>query len=340
MTALPAFAQEATATATAAPAPAETADAAASSDIVVTGSLLRNPNLSSVAPISIVDQKEISLRQAINAETILRDIPGVVPSIGSQVNNGNGGASFVNLRGLGTNRNIVLLDGDRIVPADLTGVVDLNNIPLALVKRVDVLTGGASTTYGADAISGVVNFVTRTDFSGVDATVQKGITQQGDGATLNASLTLGGNFADDKGNAVVSVGYQNVDPVYQESTPLTEPVSPARAVPARRCPAVSPLDRPRARSIRPPARWCRPMRAITSIPTTSSRRPISATMCTRRPIMTLPTVFSSIPVACSPRTRSQRSSHPRVCSAVRSRFRTATPICRPRRGRNSARPMA
>ena len=212
MTALPAFAQEAPATPA---APAETAEAPAGGDIVVTGSLLRNPNLSSVAPVSVVDSNEISLRQAINAETILRDIPGTVPSIGAQVNNGNGGASLVNLRGLGSNRNIVLLDGNRIVPADLTGVVDLNNIPLALVQRVDVLTGGASTTYGADAIAGVVNFITRTDFSGLDATVQKGITQQGDGATLRADLTLGGNFADDKGNAVLSVGYQMVDAVYQ-----------------------------------------------------------------------------------------------------------------------------
>lgn len=183
--------------------------------IVVTGSLIRNPNLTSVAPVTVIGANEIALRQAVNAEQLVRDIPGAVPGIGSQVNNGNAGVSTVNLRGLGSNRNLVLLDGRRIVPAGLTGVVDLNNIPLALIERTDVLTGGASTTYGADAISGVVNFITRSDFSGIDATVTEGITQKGDGNTLRADATIGGNFDDGKGNAVFSIGYQKVKPVYQ-----------------------------------------------------------------------------------------------------------------------------
>jgi len=124
-------------------------DQASSGDstIVVTGSLISNPNLERSAPVNVTSSDEIELLQSNVAEEILREIPGVVPSIGSAVNNGNGGASFVNLRGLGTNRNIVLLDGTRIVPAGLAGVFDLNNIPLALVERVEVLTGGASTTY-------------------------------------------------------------------------------------------------------------------------------------------------------------------------------------------------
>lgn len=185
------------------------------SDIVVTGSLIKNANVTSVAPVTSIGQTENTLRGTINAEQLVRDIPGVVPSIGSQVNNGNGGASFVNLRGLGTNRNVVLLDGQRIAPADFTGVTDLNNIPVALIERTDILTGGASTTYGADAIAGVVNFITRSDFAGVDLQVQKGITERGDGALTRTDLTVGGNFADDKGNAVVSVGYQLVDPIYQ-----------------------------------------------------------------------------------------------------------------------------
>jgi outer membrane receptor protein involved in Fe transport len=190
-------------------------------EVVVTGSLIRNPNVVSVAPVTVIGQAEIALRGSTNAETILRDIPGVVPSIGSQVNNGNGGASFANLRGLGTNRNIVLLDGLRIAPADFGGAVDLNNIPVALVERVDLLTGGASTTYGADAIAGVVNFITRSDFAGVDAQVEKGITDSGDGALTRADLTIGGNFADGKGNAVLGIGYQQTDPVYQGDRPYS-----------------------------------------------------------------------------------------------------------------------
>ncbi|HTG37534.1 TonB-dependent receptor domain-containing protein [Sphingomonas sp.] len=184
-------------------------------DIVITGSLIRNPNLVASNPVTVVGSDEIDLRQTNTAEQLLRELPGVVPSIGSAVNNGNGGSSFVNLRGLGSNRNLVLLDGVRIVPSNLEGVVDLNNIPLALVQRVDVLTGGASTTYGADAISGVVNFVTRTDFAGIDLNLSNQISERGDGSIFRADLTVGANFADGRGNAVLSVGYQQADPVFQ-----------------------------------------------------------------------------------------------------------------------------
>src|SRR4051812_48477711 len=126
-------------------------------EILVTGTLIRNPALVSATPVQVTGQAEIQLRQANVAEELLRDLPGVTPSVGSGVNNGNAGFSFVDLRGIGANRNLVLLDGNRIVPGDLLGRVDLNNIPLALIDSVQNLTGGASTTYGADAISGVVN---------------------------------------------------------------------------------------------------------------------------------------------------------------------------------------
>ena len=183
--------------------------------IVVTGSLISNPNLAQSSPVLVTTADEIALRQSNVAEQVLRNIPGIVPSIGSAVNNGNGGASFVNLRGLGANRNIVLLDGYRIAPSGLSGLVDLNNVPLALVDRVDALTGGASTTYGADAIAGVVNFVTRRDFAGVEVSVGETVTEKGDGNYFRTDVTIGGNFADDRGNAVLSVGYQESDPVYQ-----------------------------------------------------------------------------------------------------------------------------
>ncbi len=193
----------------------EAAEEETGSEIVVTGSLIENPNLERSAPVNATSADEIELLQSNVAEEILREIPGVVPSIGSAVNNGNGGASFVNLRGLGSNRNIVLVDSTRIVPAGLAGVFDLNNIPLALVERVDVLTGGASTTYGADAITGVVNFITRRDFAGMEANAGYQITEQGDGGTFRVDVTLGANFDDGRGNAVFSIGYQESDPVYQ-----------------------------------------------------------------------------------------------------------------------------
>ncbi|CAN5144157.1 TonB-dependent receptor [soil metagenome] len=203
----PAYAQVAT--------PAEAPAADAGDTIIVTGSLLKNPNLVSSAPVLVVGRDEISLRQSNVAEEILRDLPGVVPDVGSAVNNGNGGASFVNLRGLGSNRNLVLLDGQRLVPANLNGSVDLNNIPLALIERVDSLTGGASTTYGADALAGVVNFITRKDFAGFEASVSEQINEQGDGNTLRADITTGANFDDGRGNVVLSMGYQKADQVLQ-----------------------------------------------------------------------------------------------------------------------------
>ncbi len=201
----PAFAQDA--------APAE--DETATDDIVVTGSLIANPNLEQSTPVNVTTADQIELKQSNTAEEVLREIPGVVPSIGSAVNNGNGGSSFVDLRGLGSRRNIVLLDGNRIVPAGLLGQVDLNNIPLALVERVDSLTGAAVTTYGADAITGVVNFVTRNDFSGFELSASEQITEQGDGNYFRVDATIGANFDDGRGNAVLSVGYQQSDPVYQ-----------------------------------------------------------------------------------------------------------------------------
>ncbi|MBW6522024.1 TonB-dependent receptor [Sphingomonas sp. RHCKR47] len=186
----------------------------AEGDIVVTGTLIRDPNVISSSPVGVIGQEELQLRQTNVAEEVLRTIPGVVPSIGSQVNNGNGGASFVNLRGLGSNRNLVLLDGSRIAPAGLGGQVDLNNIPLALVERVDNLTGGASSTYGADAVAGVINFITRSDFTGMELNASEQITERGDGNFFRGDLTLGANLDDGRGNVVLSLGYQESDPVY------------------------------------------------------------------------------------------------------------------------------
>lgn len=199
------------------PSAGQTAEATEASDntIVVTGSLIRNPNLESSSPVAVVGAEEVRLRQSNTAEQILRELPGVTPNLGQNVNNGAGaGGARVDLRGLGPNRNIVLLDGQRIAPANFSGIVDLNNIPLALVERVDVLTGGASTTYGADAVSGVVNFITRKDFAGLDATFAEQISERGDGNVFRADVALGANFDDGRGNAVLAVGYQESDPIY------------------------------------------------------------------------------------------------------------------------------
>ena len=203
----------------ASPAFAQEAD----DEVIVTGSLIsKDLNLELSSPVNTVDSVELDLRQTNLAEQFLRELPSAIPSIGSAVNNGNGGSSFVNLRGIGSARNLVLLDGRRFVPADTTGRVDLNNIPLAVIERTDILTGGATTTYGADAISGVVNFVTKRNFEGIELNLSAQTTEEGDGETLRGELTVGRDFADGRGNIVLSGGYQETKAVFQGDRDFSE----------------------------------------------------------------------------------------------------------------------
>ena len=191
-------------------------------EIVITGSLIRNPNITRSAPVAVISSEEMQFQGTNVAEEMLREIPGMVPSIGSNVNNGNSGFSYVNLRGMGSNRNLVLVDGRRMSPAELNGRFDLNNIPIALLDRVDVLTGGASTTYGADAIAGVVNFITKKSFTGFEVNTSYGETEKDDGAAKRMEVTLGADLDNGRGNAVLSMGYQTTDPVWQGDREFSE----------------------------------------------------------------------------------------------------------------------
>lgn len=188
---------------------------ASGEEIVVTGSRIARPNLEQSSPVTVVGSEEIAFQQPISAEEFLRELPGVVPAIGPAVNNGANGSATLNLRGLGTNRNLVLLNERRVVPATLGGVVDLNLIPVSLLERVDVFTGGASSVYGADAVAGVVNFITKRDFAGVELNANYGITDRGDGALYRVDFTAGANFDDGRGNAVFSISRTKTDPVLQ-----------------------------------------------------------------------------------------------------------------------------
>lgn len=190
-------------------------DAAVQGAIVVTGSRISNPNLEQSSPVNVLSEDEVLYRGASTAEELVGSLPGVSAGLSTSVNNGSGGYSTFNLRGLDSNRNLVLLDGTRIVPSTTTAVTDLNIIPLALVERTEILTGGASSVYGADAISGVLNFVTKRDFEGMELALVSGINEAGDGARYRADLTVGANFDDGRGNAALSVGYQKLGSVLQ-----------------------------------------------------------------------------------------------------------------------------
>ena len=195
-------------------------------DIVVTGSRIARPDLEVSSPVNVVSQEEIQERQPNTAEDLLRELPSVRPNLGPAVNNGSNGAANVDLRGIGANRTLVLLDGRRLVPFGLDGTVDLNVIPVGLVDRVDVVTGGASSVYGADAVAGVVNFVTRRNFTGFDLQANYRIAERGDAAQFRADALVGANFADDRGNVVLGLGYSKRDPLLVTSRDIAAfPVS-------------------------------------------------------------------------------------------------------------------
>lgn len=184
--------------------------------IVVTGSRIERTELDAPSPITTVDAEQLTLTNTVNTEQFLNTLPQVIPAFDSTSNNPGNGTATVSLRGLGTNRTLVLVDGLRFVGSAAGGPVDLNNIPSALVERVDVVTGGASAVYGSDAVAGVVNFVLKDDFEGIQLNVSDEISAKGwDANIFNAALTMGGNFADGRGNAVMSVSYTNREALFQ-----------------------------------------------------------------------------------------------------------------------------
>ena len=196
-------------TAPAAPA----ATAGTSSTIVITGSRIgRDINAQSPAPISVVGAD--ALRAAGNTDTsaTLREVPALISSgtVADSIERGAGGVgqAVLNLRGLGANRTLVLVDGRRHVSGVAgSAAVDVATIPTALVERVEVLTGGASAVYGADAVTGVVNYVLKKNFEGLQFDAQTGISAEGDGRADSLSATWGANFGSGRGNVTVSAGY-------------------------------------------------------------------------------------------------------------------------------------
>ncbi|MDV3456902.1 TonB-dependent receptor [Sphingomonas sp. HF-S4] len=219
---VPAFAQVAV---PAEGAVAQAEDGQPSGDIVVTGSRIARPDLELASPVSVIGREEIQFRQPGSADDLLRSLPAIRPSIGAGVNNGSDGSSTLNLRGIGEERTLVLLDGRRLVPYGLNGLTDTNNIPVALLERVEVLTGGASSTYGADAVAGVVNFITRRDFNGIDATTSYRVSERGDAQRFKADVTVGGDLGD-RGNVVLSVGYTDTKPLLHTARDVSQvPIS-------------------------------------------------------------------------------------------------------------------
>lgn len=201
----------------AADAPATPAAPEASAEtIVVTGSRIARPDLKSSSPIATLSSKDFALTNAVTAESLLSVSPQFVPGITGTTNNGNGGAATIDLRGIGSQRTLVLIDGRRMVPSDIAGAVDINAIPTVLIKRVDILTGGASAVYGADAVSGVVNFVLDDKFKGITADASNSVTRYGDAPEQNIGLAAGFQVGE-RFHFVIAGQYTHRAGVYQSA---------------------------------------------------------------------------------------------------------------------------
>lgn len=184
-----------------------------SNRIVVTGSrIARDPNAAAPLPVSTLDAEDFRNFGATDVTAALRQIPALISSgtVADSLERGGGGVgqATLNLRQLGSNRTLVLVDGWRHV-SGVAGsqTVDVSTIPNALIERVEVLTGGASAVYGADAVTGVVNYVLKRDFEGVTIDGQMGLSSKGDGRSYRIEGVAGQNFADGRGNVTLAVGY-------------------------------------------------------------------------------------------------------------------------------------
>ena len=196
---------------------ADDEDTAVQETIIITGSRIATDSaLTAASPVQAVSIDEFRNSGDIEIATSLRNIPALQGSDPATLASAQGGvatgASTLDLRGLGSNRTLVLQDGRRHVPGiEGTATVDVGTIPQALIARTEVLTGGASSVYGADAVSGVVNFITRTgrDFDGVEYRLQAGVSDQGDTEDVFASIAGGGEFAEGRGSAVLALEFSH-----------------------------------------------------------------------------------------------------------------------------------
>jgi iron complex outermembrane recepter protein len=210
--------------------------------IVITGSRLPQRNLTAVSPITVVDRKEVRLQGAVLTEELLNALPQVAANQGAFLSNGARGTATVDLRGLGPGRTLVLINGRRLLPGDpFSPVPDINAVPTALIKRVEVLTGGASSVYGSDAVAGVVNFILEADLDGLRVEGQTSFFQHDnrdgsdlkqallrrqfgvpkgntvDGGTQDINAAYGMSFGHDLGHATIYAGYRKLSGVTQDA---------------------------------------------------------------------------------------------------------------------------
>ena len=209
--------------------------------IVITGSRIPQPNLTAVSPVTVVNSQEVRLQGTSRTEDLINSLPQAFAEQGGNLANGATGTATVNLRGLGSNRTLVLINGRRLVPGD-PGFPspDINIVPAGIIDRVDVLTGGASSVYGSDAVAGVVNFIMDTKFEGIKLDGQYSLYQHNndnttpliaalnrrgfsyphghvaDGAGIDLSAQIGAGFDDGRGHVVAYLTYRKLNAITQD----------------------------------------------------------------------------------------------------------------------------
>lgn len=206
----------------AAPAMAQEEDEESRERIVVTGSRIGTQDFNSNSPMVTVDSSllEQSATAAIesNLNKLPQFVPAQTPTAGGDIQptaTNTPGAATISLRGIGTNRNLVLIDGRRGTPGNASGVVDISTIPAAAIERIESISGGASATYGADAVAGVTNFILRRDFEGLELDAQFGITQEGDNFEYQLGGIMGADFDDGRGNVSIAMSMNTREANFQ-----------------------------------------------------------------------------------------------------------------------------
>jgi len=193
--------------------------------IVITGSRIKKPNLTSTIPVTTLQGEQFFQRGQTNIGDALNDLPQLRSTFAQQnpgLGIGIAGLNLLDLRGLGTVRTLTLVNGRRHVAADILNnavSVDISSIPADLIDRVDIVTGANSSVYGSDAIAGVVNFILKRDFNGLQVRAQGATTEHGYGDNYFASALAGHNFADGRGNITVSAEWAKQDRIFASDIP-------------------------------------------------------------------------------------------------------------------------
>ncbi len=232
------------------PATGPTASPASNpADVVVTGSRIRRPNVESNVPITSISGESLFQQGKTNIGDTLNDLPQLRSTFSQQnpaLGVGIAGLNLLDLRGLDPKRTLVVVNGRRHVPADILNdavSVDINTIPNDLIERVDIVTGGNSAVYGSDAVAGVVNFVLKRNFDGLQVRGQAGVSQPGGyGGNQYTSVLAGKNFAQGRGNITVDAEYAHQDRVYGSDVPFLRQVNGLGLVDADPASAVNGSD--------------------------------------------------------------------------------------------------